>query len=181
MDCLFLDLVVDAIEFGSQLDVDLLLDLKGVLYGLQGLVHPLHRHKALLPTLQEVLLTSQYLLLLQLSLLHDRLSLLGLLLLRDQLGCLDSLRFSQSLNLLVHGVDEEVLLLLLLLQSHDILLAPVDRAPRDCQFALHLDVVLLDLVESSCQFRQLVLCLDVLLTELLHLSLLLVVDVVYVL
>lgn len=77
----FLDLIIHAIQFSAELDVDLLLETEGLLDRLKSLIHALHGDETLLPTLKEVLLARDDLLHLQLRLLHDRTSLLRLLLL----------------------------------------------------------------------------------------------------
>ena len=80
--------------------------------------------------------------------------------LRDQLGLIERLLLVEPLDLLIHGVDEDILLLLGLFEVADVLLSAVGRASCNGDLTLHHLVVLLDLLQSAVQLVQLFLGLE---------------------
>jgi hypothetical protein len=82
----------------------------------------LHDHNCPLPAFQETLLAGNHLLHLGLSLVKDLLRLLSLFLLGYDLGSEHILLLLQALALLIHRVNQKILLFLYLLQvSHAVL------------------------------------------------------------
>lgn len=99
-----------------------------------------------MPALQQALLACLDLLHLHLSLIQDLLGLLGLFLLRDDLSSEDVLLLLQPLAFLVHGVNQQILPLLDLLQVGHIVLRSEGFLLGDGDIRLELQVVVLDLV-----------------------------------
>ena len=106
----------------------------------------LHHQDGLLPALQQALLACLDLLHLHLSLIQDLLGLLGLFLLRDDLSSEDVLLLLQPLAFLVHGVNQQILSLLDLLQVAHIVLRSEGFLLGDGDIRLELQIVVLDLV-----------------------------------
>jgi hypothetical protein len=147
----------DAVELGLEEDIPFLLLLEGLPEVLQSLVHPLHIGETPLPAIQEILLAGDDPAHFELGLPEDLLGLLSLIVLGDQLGGQDVLLLLESFDLLVHGVDEEVLLLLDLLEVGHVLLGCEGLGSGDGDVAFELDVVRFDIVVVPHQVLQLLL------------------------
>lgn len=102
-----------------------------------------------MPSLEKVLLGSYDLLHLEVSFLQDLFGLLGFLFLRDELRCENRLLLCLSLDFFIHRVYEEILLLLLRLESDDVLLCSVCIRLRVDDLSFHLLVEFVDLEERS--------------------------------
>ena len=81
----------------------------------------------------------------------------GLFLLGDELSLVERLLLVESLDFLVHVVDEQILLLFGVLEVAHVLLRAVGCAAGQRNFALHDFVVLLDLLESTVELVQFLL------------------------
>ena len=134
--------------------------LDELLDSLEGLVTLLHAKETLLPVLQQRLLAH-----------HDTLDFNGcllegvtggssLLLLRDKLSLVQSLLFIESLDLLIHCINEQILLLLGLLEVTNVLFSAISGTTSDCNLALHHLVILLYLLEGTIQLVELFLGLQ---------------------
>ena len=112
---------------------------------LESLITLLHAEESLLPILKQGLLAHNNLLYFDGSLLESVTCRCCLLLLRDQLGLIESLLLIESLNFLVHSIDEEILLLFGLFKIDNIFFSPVGSTASDGDFTLHNLVVLFNL------------------------------------
>ena len=157
---LFLGLVADTADFGLDLE-DLVVTLSDqVLDGLESLVTLLHAEETLLPILKQSLLAH-----------HDSLNLDGsflecvagrgrFLLLRDELGLVESLLLVKALDLLIHGINKQILLLLGLLEVADVFFGAISRAAGHRDLALHDLVVFLNLLQSAIKLIEFFLGLE---------------------
>ena len=148
---LFLCLVSYTADFRLDLEDFVVSLLDELLDGLERLVSLLHAEETLLPVLQQRLLAH-----------HDSFNLDGRLLecvsgscsfflLGDQLCLVERLLLVQALNLLIHCVNEQILLLLGLFEVADVLLGAIGRAASHSDLALHHLVVLLNLFECTVE------------------------------
>ena len=151
---LFSGLVAHAADLGLNLKDLVVALINELLDGLKRLVALLHAKQALLPVLEERLLAHHDALNLNGSLLESVASSSCLLLLGDELSLVQGLLLVETLDLLVHGVDEVILLLLGLLEVGDVLLGTICGAPRNGNFRLHDLVVFLDLLQRPVKLVQ---------------------------
>ncbi len=109
---LFLSFVTNTTDLGLNLE-DLIISLLDELFdGLESLITLLHAEETLLPVLKQRLLAHDDALDLDRSLFQSVASCSRFFFLRDQLGLIESLLLVQALDFFVHGVDEDILLLL---------------------------------------------------------------------
>lgn len=83
-----------------------------------------------------------------------------LLLLRDKLGLVKGLLLVETLDLLVHGVDQQILLFLNLFKVSDVLFGTVSCTSGQSQLGLHDLIVLFDLLKSAVKLIELILSLQ---------------------
>jgi hypothetical protein len=125
--------------------------------GLESLVSLLHAEKSLLPIFKQRLLAHNDLLNLDGRLFESVSRSSCLLLLRDKLRLVEGFLLVQTLDLLVHGVDQEILLFLGLFQVYNVFLSSVGGATSDRDLGLHNFIVLLNLFECAVQLIELLL------------------------
>mmetsp|Transcript_47103 Transcript_47103/g.143111 ORF Transcript_47103/g.143111 Transcript_47103/m.143111 type:complete len:454 (+) Transcript_47103:1011-2372(+) len=138
-------------------ELGFLLLLQRVLDVLQGLVAALHVDQGRSPLLHQLLL-------LELDRLHLLAGLpqrghgsLRLLLLSHQLRVEHGLLLGHALQVLVHAINQEVLLVLGFFDLLDVILGLVRCAPRDLDLSLHLLIVLLYLTHRDVELVELIL------------------------
>ena len=73
------------------------------------------------------------------------------------MGLVEGLLLVETLDFLIHGVDEQILLLLGLLEVANVLFGTVSGATGDSDFTLHHLIVLFDLLQGAIKLVQLFL------------------------
>ena len=154
---LFLGLVANSTDLRLDLEDLVITLLDQLLDSLESLVTLLHAEQTLLPVFEKGLLGHDNALDLNSSLFEGVPGGSGLFLLRDELGLVEGLLLVKALDFFVHGIDQQILLLLGLLQVGHVLLSSVGCAPSHGDFTLHHFVVLFNLLKRTIKLVKLFL------------------------
>jgi len=154
---LFLGLVSDTRNLGFNLEDLVVSLLDQLLDGLKGLVSLLHAKETLLPVLKKGLLAHDNTFNFDSGLLECVTGGSCLFLLGDELGLVKCLLFIKALDLLIHGIDEQILLLLGLFEVANVLFSAVSSTTSDSDLTLHDLVVFFDLLKGTIELVKLLL------------------------
>ena len=127
---------------------------------MKSLVTLLHAEERFLPVLEQGLLAHDNALNLDGGLLESVACSGSFFLLGDKLGLIEGLLLIKTLDLLIHGVNQQILLLLGLFKVSNVLLSAISGPSCDGNFRLHHLVILLDLLKSTVELIELFLGLQ---------------------
>jgi len=153
-------LITDTSDLRFNLQDLIVLLLDQLLDSLESLISLLHTKEGLLPILEEGLLAHNNLLDFDGGFLEGVAGSSGLFLLRNKLGLIEGLLLVQALDLLVHGINKKILLLLRFFEVNDVFFSAICCAAGYSNLTLHDLVVLFDLLECAVELIELLLSLQ---------------------